>query len=103
MHASHCHAVDTGSAYIVVTVNLLQASEDALDLLAKMMQFDPNRRVSAEDALKHRYFSASPLPTSPAQLPRPVLKTAGPVQLPTTVRRSPCITFVDLAVLQICV
>ena len=66
----------------------MQASEDALDLLAKMMQFDPNRRISAEEALKHRYFSTAPLPTPSADLPRPVSKTNGPVQLPTTVSAS---------------
>eukprot|EP00891_Asterochloris_glomerata_P005265 jgi/Astpho2/5265/fgenesh1_pm.00074_%23_26_t len=47
------------------------ASEDALDLLAKMMQFDPKRRITLQDALAHRYFTSAPLPTTPAQLPKP--------------------------------
>ena len=34
--------------------SVVQASEDALDLLAKMMQFDPKRRITLQDALAHR-------------------------------------------------
>lgn len=33
------------------------ASEPALDLLAQLLQFDPNRRCSAESALAHAYLS----------------------------------------------
>ncbi|CAN6461802.1 unnamed protein product [Victoria cruziana] len=50
------------------------ASEDALDLLSKMFTYDPNARVSAQQALDHRYFSSVPLPTKPALLPRPASK-----------------------------
>jgi len=31
------------------------ASDVALDLLTKLMQFDPNRRLTAADGLKHEY------------------------------------------------
>ena len=34
----------------------------AFDLLQKMLLYDPNRRISAEEALKHPYFQAEPLP-----------------------------------------
>ncbi|XXG56899.1 hypothetical protein AAC387_Pa03g4205 [Persea americana] len=47
------------------------ASDDALDLLSKMFKFDPKARISAEQALKHRYFSSVPTPTKPVFLPRP--------------------------------
>lgn len=32
-------------------------SREAIDLLKKMMTYDPERRVSAEDALKHQWIS----------------------------------------------
>lgn len=44
------------------------ATDDALDLLAKMFTYDPRARISAEQALEHRYFSSLPLPTKPAEL-----------------------------------
>ncbi|KAI3848919.1 hypothetical protein MKW98_014453 [Papaver atlanticum] len=50
------------------------ASDDCLDLLSKMFTYDPNVRITAEQALEHRYFSSVPAPTKPAQLPRPPLK-----------------------------
>ncbi|CAI9767274.1 unnamed protein product [Fraxinus pennsylvanica] len=47
------------------------ASDDALDLLTKMFMYDPKARISAQQALEHRYFSSVPPPTEPASLPRP--------------------------------
>ncbi|KAJ6841310.1 cyclin-dependent kinase D-1-like [Iris pallida] len=46
------------------------ASDDALDLLSKMFAFDPKARISAQQALEHRYFSTVPAPTYPALLPK---------------------------------
>jgi len=37
-------------------------SEVGLDLLEKMLCYDPSRRITAEDALKHPWFSEEPLP-----------------------------------------
>ena len=50
------------------------APPDALDLLKKLMAFDPNRRVSAAEALRHAYFSAQPLATPFPDLPKPTQK-----------------------------
>jgi cyclin-dependent kinase 8/11 len=36
----------------------------AADLLKKMLTFDPNQRITAEQALSHPYFRESPLPSS---------------------------------------
>ncbi|KAH7464651.1 hypothetical protein PRIC1_005733 [Phytophthora ramorum] len=45
------------------------ASEDALDLLAKLLKYNPAERITAADALKHPYFSNSPAPTPTEKLP----------------------------------
>uniref|UniRef100_A0A1X7TN95 cyclin-dependent kinase n=1 Tax=Amphimedon queenslandica TaxID=400682 RepID=A0A1X7TN95_AMPQE len=38
-------------------------------LLNKFFAYDPKRRVTAEDALKHEYFEESPLPVDPSMFP----------------------------------
>ncbi|KAF1317843.1 Cmgc/cdk/cdk7 protein kinase, partial [Globisporangium splendens] len=45
------------------------ASEDALDLLTKLLKFNPAERISATEALKHPYFSNAPAPTPIEKLP----------------------------------
>ncbi|XP_052118166.1 cyclin-dependent kinase D-3 [Arachis duranensis] len=50
------------------------ASDDALDLLSKMFTYDPNARISVQQALEHRYVSREALPTVPEKLPRPAPK-----------------------------
>ncbi|XP_072983375.1 cyclin-dependent kinase D-1-like isoform X1 [Typha latifolia] len=47
------------------------ASDDALDLLSRMFTYDPKARITAQQALEHRYFSSVPAPTKPSLLPRP--------------------------------
>ncbi|KAH7331129.1 hypothetical protein KP509_20G016100 [Ceratopteris richardii] len=43
-------------------------SEEAHDLLSKLIAYDPESRLSAVDALKHPYFQVHPLPLSPREL-----------------------------------
>ncbi|XVF12252.1 hypothetical protein REPUB_Repub08aG0099700 [Reevesia pubescens] len=51
------------------------ASDDALDLLSKMFTYDPEARITVQQALEHRYLSSAPPPTNPAKLPRPTPKS----------------------------
>jgi cyclin-dependent kinase 7 len=44
--------------------------EDGVDLLIAMMQLDPNKRLTAEGVLKHRYFTSIPRPTPLGELPK---------------------------------
>ncbi|CEI89902.1 Putative CMGC/CDK/CDK7 protein kinase [Rhizopus microsporus] len=46
------------------------AGVDALSLLEQMLVFDPNKRWTAEECLKHSYFKNVPLPTPPEKLPK---------------------------------
>ncbi|EMR10000.1 hypothetical protein PNEG_01758 [Pneumocystis murina B123] len=40
-----------------------------VDLLANLLTLDPNKRISAHDALQHRYFTEDPKPKDPALFP----------------------------------
>lgn len=45
------------------------APEDALDLLGKLLKFNPSERLTASEALKHPYFANAPAPTPVEKLP----------------------------------
>lgn len=47
------------------------AAPDALALLDAMLRLNPMQRVSAEGALRHPYFTNSPMPTKPSELRLP--------------------------------
>ena len=47
------------------------APASGIDLLQKLLLFNPLKRITALEALKHPYFHTSPLPTHPAKLPKP--------------------------------
>ena len=42
----------------------------ALDLVNKMLKMNPNHRISAEDALKHKYFSEFPYCAEIVSMPK---------------------------------
>jgi cyclin-dependent kinase 7 len=46
------------------------ATPETLDLMKELLTLDPQRRITAVDALKHPYFSAAPAATNPEKLPR---------------------------------
>lgn len=60
----------------------MQANEDALDLLAGMMRFDPRERITAAEALHHNYFQKGVKPTPPERLPRPKSRVDAPLLNP---------------------
>jgi len=44
---------------------------EAVDLIQKMLNINPQRRITASEALGHPFFSCSPEPTPIADLPKP--------------------------------
>lgn len=47
----------------------MSLSDLGIELLNKFLTYDPQQRVTAEDALKHGYFTEAPLPIDPAMFP----------------------------------
>jgi cyclin-dependent kinase 7 len=54
------------------------ATEDALDLLSKLLKFNPSERSTAVEALKHPYFQNAPAPTPPEKLPTTAMSQEQP-------------------------
>ena len=46
-----------------------RADEQGIDLIVKMLQLDPSKRITATEALKHPYFHSDPLPCKPSDIP----------------------------------
>ncbi|CAG8496661.1 6892_t:CDS:2 [Funneliformis caledonium] len=51
-------------------VHFKAAGSDAIDLLEKMLAYDPNKRINTREALLHSYFRKHPRPTPPENLPK---------------------------------
>jgi cell division cycle 2-like protein len=44
-------------------------SDAGFDLLNRMLTYDPSRRITAREALEHRWFNESPFPVDPDMMP----------------------------------
>jgi len=44
-------------------------SQAGFDLLNRMLTYDPEKRISAAEALEHPYWSETPLPKEPDMMP----------------------------------
>ncbi len=53
------------------------ASEQAIDLMMKMMIFDPQKRITPAQALKHPYFDGFELKLKPPSIPQPMPNVSG--------------------------
>ncbi|KAJ1971323.1 hypothetical protein H4R35_005329 [Dimargaris xerosporica] len=52
-------------------------TENGLDLLLRLLTFDPVQRITAEEALDHPYFTESPMPKDPSMFPTWPSKSSG--------------------------
>lgn len=57
------------------------APVNGIELLKNCLLFDPKKRITALEALKHSYFHENPLPTHPSKLPKPSAELV-PRQIP---------------------
>jgi len=69
------------------SVNIRDASSNAYDLLARMIEYDPLKRITAEAALEHPYFSDPPYPAMNAFSSQPSI--VYPIRQPTKKRKEP--------------
>ena len=56
---------------MALETNVLDAPNEAVDLFKQFVKYDSAKRISAKEALKHRYFSISPLAASLDKMPKP--------------------------------
>ena len=54
---------------IALEDNDMYLTDTGLDLLSKMLTFDPEKRITAKDALGHLWFKEYPLGCEPAEMP----------------------------------
>lgn len=52
------------------------ASSEAIDLLQRMLAYDPRKRITSRESLSHPFFSSLPRPTPTRKLPKPTAELA---------------------------
>jgi cell division cycle 2-like protein len=52
-------------------------SDRGFELINKLLTYDPDRRIAADDALKHEYFKETPLPIDATLFPTWPAKSEG--------------------------
>ena len=82
----------------LIELGLLQADEDAVDLLSRMVRFDPTQRISATEALQHKYFTSGVTPSAPGRLPRPKSRKDAPLTAPPPATTDPVLAGAPAAV-----
>ena len=66
---SHTRGVWSFRAEIAVEKDDLYLSDIGLDLLNKLLNYDPNKRITAEAALKHSWFKEAPSACNVNEMP----------------------------------
>ncbi|GAA5988293.1 hypothetical protein JCM10908_002152 [Rhodotorula pacifica] len=54
--------VEAAQPYSALSRTFRYLTQAGLDLIQKLLTYDPEKRITAEEALRHPYFSESPLP-----------------------------------------
>jgi serine/threonine protein kinase len=44
--------------------------DDAIDLILRMLDYNPKNRITATEALQHPYFTSDPKPCLPSEIPK---------------------------------
>ena len=60
-------------------------TENGIALMNRFLTYDPKRRISADDAIKHEFFKENPRPVDPSQFPTWPAKSEGAA----TTKRAP--------------